>query len=276
MSPNAPCAAGSNGRSSRTLHDGARARPSSIDYLAVERRCRAKPAFSIRVMEIGVHACSPRLWRRRSEYMDPVLADHHHRPRFQCPTMSLKHFGHQGMGCQSTTGHRVTITRWSEAALAVACGLEKPCFVRLRSKFQRTGTSDHNRVMTRRAVIPFTAMSGPQPSSTAVADPRTVQLALELLERTAGRRPRCRRCRRVIAAKARPGLVGVHTMRSGHRGRHPPGRDRSGAPAAISGLPDRHRAPASGRPDLRQRLQKRALAPVAQPAPPGTLIRGGP
>ena len=57
--------------------------------------------------------------------------------------------------------------------------------------------------MIRRAVIPFTAMSDPQPSSTAVADPHTVQLALDLLERTAGRRPRCRRCRSVIAANAR-------------------------------------------------------------------------
>ena len=76
-------------------------------------------------------------------------------------------------------------------------------------------------------------------------------------------------------AKARPSLVGVHTMRSGHRGRRPPGRDRFGAPPAMSGVPDRHRTPASGRPDLRRRLQKRALAAVAQPAPPGTLTRGG-
>ena len=57
--------------------------------------------------------------------------------------------------------------------------------------------------MIRRAVIPFTAMSGPQPSERAAADPRTVQLALELLERTAGRRRRCRRCRSVIAENAR-------------------------------------------------------------------------
>ena len=33
----------------------------------------------------------------------------------------------------------------------------------------------------------FTAMTGPQPSARAAADPRTVRLALELLERTAGR-----------------------------------------------------------------------------------------
>ena len=43
-----------------------------------------------------MHACSPRLWRWRSGDTDPVLADRDHRPRFQCPTMSLKHFGHQG------------------------------------------------------------------------------------------------------------------------------------------------------------------------------------
>ena len=42
--------------------------------------------------------------------------------------------------------------------------------------------------MVHRAVIPFTAMTGPQPSARTTADPRTVRLALELLERTAGRR----------------------------------------------------------------------------------------
>ena len=46
-------------------------------------------------------------------------------------------------------------------------------------------------------------MSGPEPSAKAAADPRTVRLALELLERTAGRRRRCRRCRNVIAENAR-------------------------------------------------------------------------
>ena len=43
-------------------------------------------------------------------------------------------------------------------------------------------------------------MTGPQRSARAAADPRTVRLALELLERTAGRR---RRCRNVIAENAR-------------------------------------------------------------------------
>ena len=52
-------------------------------------------------------------------------------------------------------------------------------------------------------MIPLTAMSGPQPSARADTDPRTVRLALELLERTAGRRRRCRRCRSVIAENAR-------------------------------------------------------------------------
>ena len=66
-----------------------------------------------------------------------------------------------------------------------------------------TVTFDCNRVMVRRVVIPFTAMTGPQPSARAAADPRTVRLALELLERTAGRRRRCRRCRNVIAENAR-------------------------------------------------------------------------
>ena len=56
--------------------------------------------------------------------------------------------------------------------------------------------------MVHRAVILFTAMTGPQPSARA-ADSRTVRLALELLERTAGRRRRCRRCRSVIAENAR-------------------------------------------------------------------------
>ena len=52
-------------------------------------------------------------------------------------------------------------------------------------------------------VIPFTAMTGPQPSARPAADPRTMRLALELLERTAGRRRRCRRCRSAIAENAR-------------------------------------------------------------------------
>ena len=66
-----------------------------------------------------------------------------------------------------------------------------------------TVTSDCNRVMVHRLVIPFTAMTGPQPSARAAADRRTVRFALELLERTAGRRRRCRRCRSVIAENAR-------------------------------------------------------------------------
>ena len=66
-----------------------------------------------------------------------------------------------------------------------------------------TVTSDCNRVMVHRVMILFTAMTGPQPSARATADPRTVRLALELLERTAGNRRRCRRCRSVIAENAR-------------------------------------------------------------------------
>ena len=46
-------------------------------------------------------------------------------------------------------------------------------------------------------------MSGLEPSARAAADPRTIRLALELLERTAGRRRRCRRCRSIIAENAR-------------------------------------------------------------------------
>ena len=57
--------------------------------------------------------------------------------------------------------------------------------------------------MVRRTVIPFAAMTDPEPSAIASADPGTVRLALELLERTAGRRRRCRRCRSVIAENAR-------------------------------------------------------------------------
>ena len=57
--------------------------------------------------------------------------------------------------------------------------------------------------MVHGSVIPFTTMSGSQPSARADTDPRTVRLALELLERTAGRRRRCRRCRSVIAENAR-------------------------------------------------------------------------
>ena len=71
-------------------------------------------------------------------------------------------------------------------------------------------------------------------------------------------------------AKARSGLVGLHTVHPGHRGRDPPARDRTDAHPSMPGVPDRHRAPASGRPDLCRRLQKRALAALA-PTPPGTL-----
>ena len=70
-----------------------------------------------------------------------------------------------------------------------------------------TVTSDCNREMVHRFVTLLTAMTGLQPSTRSVADPRTVRLALELLERTAGRRRRCRRrcrrCRSVIAENAR-------------------------------------------------------------------------
>ena len=49
-----------------------------------------------------------------------------------------------------------------------------------------TVTSDCNRVTAHRLVILLTAMSGPEPSARATADPRTVRLALEVVERTAG------------------------------------------------------------------------------------------
>ena len=47
-----------------------------------------------------------------------------------------------------------------------------------------------------------TEMSGPEPPARPGADPRTVRLALDLLERTAGRRRRYRRRRRTIAENA--------------------------------------------------------------------------
>ena len=53
-------------------------------------------------------------------------------------------------------------------------------------------------------VVMLLAMTGPQPSARAAADPRTMRLALELLERTAGRRRRCRCCRSVIAENGEP------------------------------------------------------------------------
>ena len=133
--------------------------------------------------------------------------------------------------------------------------------------------------MVHRLVMLFTAMSGPEPSA-AAGDPRTVRLALELLERTAGHRRRCRRMpkrHRRERAKARSGLV-VSAHRALRPSRTTPAaRDRTGAHPAMPGVPNRHRPPASRRPDLRRRLQKRALADLAPPpAPPGTLTRGGP
>ena len=87
--------------------------------------------------------------------------------------------------------------------------------------------------------------------------------------------PALPKCHRRERAKARPSLVGLHSVRPSHRGRDPPARDRTGTHPAMPGVPDRHRPPASRRPDLRRRLQKRALAALAQPAPSGTLTRGG-
>ena len=69
-----------------------------------------------------------------------------------------------------------------------SCGIER---LGRRLQNSHTVTSDCNRVMVHLVVILFTAMPGPQPSARAAADPRTVRLALELLERTAGRRRRC-------------------------------------------------------------------------------------
>ena len=86
----------------------------------------------------------------------------------------------------------------SRLRLRVAAAPSSPAF-----QNPHTVTSDCNRVMVHRVVILFTAMAGPQPSARATADPRTVRLALELLECTAGRRRRCRRCRSVIAENAR-------------------------------------------------------------------------
>ena len=62
---------------------------------------------------------------------------------------------------------------------------------------------DRNRAMVQWAVIPFAAMTRSQLSARVDADSRTVWLALEMLERTAGRRRRCRRCRSVITENAR-------------------------------------------------------------------------
>ena len=81
-------------------------------------------------------------------------------------------------------------------------GIRKRVFLRRRDNPHRV-TLGSNRVTVHRYVILFTTMTGPQPSARADADPRTVRLALELLERTAGRRRRCRRCRSVIAENAR-------------------------------------------------------------------------
>ena len=83
------------------------------------------------------------------------------------------------------------------------CALQGACGEPQVTVYRFCLTSDCNRVMVHRVVILFMAMTGPQPSARATADPRTVRLALELLERTAGRRRRCRRCRSVIAENAR-------------------------------------------------------------------------
>ena len=113
-----------------------------------------------------------------------------------------------------------------------------------------TVTSDRNRVMVHRLVILFTAMTGPQPSARATADPRTVRLAPELLERTAGR---CRRCRSVIAenARKRGQAWSVCTPCAQAIKDETRARARTRTVPAMRGVPDRHHPPASRRPDLR-------------------------
>ena len=93
--------------------------------------------------------------------------------------------------------------RGHEAAHLHEGGRNRPARPTRTLQNPHSGKSDRNRVMIRRTVIPFTAMSDPQPSARAAANPGTVRLAMEVLERTAGRRRRCRRCRSVIAENAR-------------------------------------------------------------------------
>ena len=80
---------------------------------------------------------------------------------------------------------------------------DRCAFERESSQNHPSGRSDCNRVMVLQTAIPFAVMTDPQPSAGAATDPRTVDRALELIERTADRRRRCRRCRSVIAENAR-------------------------------------------------------------------------
>ena len=104
-----------------------------------------------------------------------------------------------------------------------------------------------------------------------------MRLAMELLEHTAGRRRRCRRCRSFSAENTRKrgrawSVCTPYAQAIKDDARQ--ARDRPSTAPAMLGVPDRHR-PQSWRPDLRRRLPKCALAAVAQLAPPGTLIQGG-
>ena len=129
-----------------------------------------------------------------------------------------------------------------------------------------------------RVVIPFTAMTRPQPSARAAADPRTVALALELLERTrdAATMPALPKRHRREHAKARSG-----PGRSAHRAPRPsrtrPARSRShrhsSGDAWCAGQTSSHLR--AGARDLRRRLAETCSRGCAQ-APPGTLTRGGP
>ncbi len=88
--------------------------------------------------------------------------------------------------------------------------------------------SDCHRVMIRRIVITFTAMTDPEPSTSVGAGPGTVRLALELLEHNLGRRRQFRRCLSVIAKNARKrgqaGRCAHHALRPS---RTTPARSRS-------------------------------------------------
>ena len=104
--------------------------------------------------------------------------------------------------------------------LSWACGIdthtarEKIRVTRALTELPHTVTLNCNRVTVHRPVILFMAMTSPEPSARAAADPRTVRLALELLERTAGRR---RRCRHAEASLPRTRASAVKPGRSAHR-----------------------------------------------------------
>ena len=124
--------------------------------------------------------------------------------------------------------------------------------------------------MIHRFVMPFTAMTGSQPSARA-ADPRTVRLALEFLERTAGDAGDDAGAAEASSSKRRKGrhrLVSVRPVHDRDRADRSPARNRTAADPTLPGLRRRPHRQTQGRAHMRIRVPDPTCAdPEARSSP---------